>query len=57
MAITVYINATILGHRQKDATISKSMGRFGPGLDIPGCFGLILVWVDSALTVSRLDTE
>ena len=30
------------------------MGRFGPVLVKPGRFGLILVWVDSALKLSRL---
>ena len=33
------------------------MGRFGPVLVKPGRFGLILVWVDSALKVSRLGPE
>ena len=55
MAIPVYVNATILGYRlKKDATSFKNMGRFGPVLVKPGRFGLILVWIDSALKVSRL---
>ena len=55
MAIAVYVNATILGHRlKKDATSFKNMGHFGPVLVKPGRFDLILVWVDSALKVSRL---
>ena len=33
------------------------MGRFGLGLVRPGRCGLILVWVDSALKVSRLGSE
>ena len=41
--ITVYVNATILGHRlKKDATRSQNMGRFGTGLVRPGRFGLML---------------
>ena len=55
VAIAVYVNATILRYRlKKDATSFKNMGRFGPVLVKPGRFGLILVWVDSALKVSRL---
>ena len=43
MAITVYVNATMLGYRlKKDATSSENMGRFDPGLVRPGRFGLIV---------------
>ena len=55
VAIAVDVNATILGFRlKKDEFGFKNMGRFGPVLVKPGCFGLILVWVDSAFKVSRL---
>ena len=58
LAIVVYINATLLEYRlKKDATRSKNMGRFGPGLVRPGRFGLMLGVVDSALKVSRLGPE
>ena len=36
VAIAVYVNATILGYRlKKDATSSKNMDRFAPGLVMP----------------------
>ena len=58
VAIAFYVNATLLGYRlKKDATSFKNMGRFGPVLVKPGRFGLILVWIDSALKVSRLGPE
>ena len=57
-AIAVYVNATILGYRQKkDATSFKNMGPFGPVLVKPGRSGLTLVWIDSALKVNRLGPE
>ena len=58
MALAVYVNATILGYRlKKDATSFKNMGHFGIVLVTPGRFGLILVWVDSALKLRRLGPE
>ena len=55
MAIAVYGNAAILRYRlKKDATSFKNTGRFGPALVKPIRFGLILVWIDSVLKVSRL---
>ena len=58
MAIAIFVNATILGYRlKKDATGFKNMGHFGPMLVKPGRFGRILVWVDSALKVSRLGPD
>ena len=42
---------------KNDATSFKNMGRFGPVLVKPGRFGLIMVWVDSALKMSRLGPE
>ena len=54
MAVAVYVNVTILGYSlKKDATTFKTMGRFGTVLFKPGNFGLILVWVESALKVIR----
>ena len=42
VTVAFYVNATILGCRlKKDATSSKNMGRFGPGLVRPDRFGLI----------------
>ena len=44
VAITVYVNATILRYRlKKDATIFRNMGRFDPVLVKPDRFDLILV--------------
>ena len=55
VAIAVYVNATIFGYSlKKDATSFKNIGRFSPVLVKPGRFGLILVWVDSALKVNHL---
>ena len=57
VAITVYVNATILGYRlKKDATGSENRGRFDPGLVRPGRFGLIVV-VGRFSEVSCLDHE
>ena len=57
-SLHILVNATILGYRlKKDAPSFKNMRRFGPVLVKPGRFGLILVWVDSALKVSLLGPE